>query len=63
LKRSESAVLKRFSADVRCFAHFGSNLPQIARVEHDGRPRAFKYGKDEVKLIGEAGAAVELARR
>jgi hypothetical protein len=32
-RQGEGAVLKRFAANVRCFAQFGFKLPQITKDE------------------------------
>ncbi len=39
------------------------NANELARQAADGFARDFKCGKDEVKVIGEKGAAVSLAKR
>jgi hypothetical protein len=39
------------------------NANELARKAADQTARGFKYGKDEVKVIGASGRAVELATR
>ena len=39
------------------------NANELARQAADEFARDFKCGKDEVKVIGEKGAAVSLAKR